>query len=180
MTSVILITVFVIGLNGLWYWIKLTLKSHDYEVSWFWNHFRDIPNIFRLAQTVENKSEKTKYRTMGISLILGIISFPIIVFSTIPTMGDNRCSFQEYFDQREWNGTVTDKYLDSKNHNYETLKLSSNTQTIEVQDLVTDWNNSYNSIQVGDTLIKRIGDNFVTVYRTGQEKRLIVDCGCRE
>ena len=180
MTSVLLITGFVIGLNGLWYWIKFTLKSHDYEVSWFWNHFRDIPNIFRLARSVENKTEKTKYKTMGVSLILGLISFPFIVFTTIPTIGDNRCTFQEYFDQREWSGVVTNKYLDSKNHNYETLTLLINKQTIDVQDLVTDWNNSYDSIQSGDSLVKRMGDNYVTVYRNGLKKRLTVDCGCRK
>ena len=54
--------ILVLGLNGLWYWVKFTLKENEYPVSWFWSHFRDIPNMYRLAKRTDEpdkKEEKT-------------------------------------------------------------------------------------------------------------------------
>ena len=56
---------FFIILNALWFFIKIVLKHHGYRVSWFTNHFRDIPNIFQLARETENKNEKINCRAMG-------------------------------------------------------------------------------------------------------------------
>jgi hypothetical protein len=178
--NILLIIVLVFALNGLWFWIKSTLKENGYPVSWFWNHFQDIPNIFGLAIATTDKQAKTKYYAMAIFLVVGIVAFPIIAFNLIPSIGDNRCSFQKEFNYREWNGVVIDKHLDRPNHNFETLELRHDSTTTKIQDLVTDFNNSYDSIRIGDSLSKKRGNNFVSVFREGKVSQLTVDCGCRK
>jgi hypothetical protein len=49
------------GLNGLWYWIKFTIKVNGYPIIRFWSHFRDIPNIYRLAKEANELNIKRKY-----------------------------------------------------------------------------------------------------------------------
>ena len=181
MTMGILLIIFLVLLvNILWYFTKQTLKENGYQTNWFWNHFKDIPNIFGLAIGTQDKGLKTKYFTMGISLVTGIVIFIFLAFNLVPSIDDNNCSFQREFDYKEWNGVVAQKYLDKPNHMYETLEVHSNSKALKIQDFVTDFNSSYDAINVGDSLSKKRGNNYVTVYRKGIEKKLIVDCGCKE
>lgn len=175
-----MIIVLVLFVNIIWYSTKQTLKENGYKTKWFSNHFQDIPNIFGLAIGTQDKSLRTKYFAMGILLLSGIVGFIALAFNVIPLTNDNRCYFQKEFDHREWSGIVTQKYLDKPNHMFQTLEVRSNSKSMKIHDFVTDLNNSYDSINVGDSLSKVGGRNYVTLYRLGTEKRLIVDCGCRE
>jgi len=76
-TDVDFLLLFLIAINGLWYWMKFVLKDHGYKVSWFWNHFSDLPNFFKLVQATENKNQKIKYMTILSATIFGIIVFII-------------------------------------------------------------------------------------------------------
>ena len=69
-----------LGLNGLWYWIKFTLKENGYPVSWFWNHFRDIPNMYRLAKSTDEPKTKRKYYSMAIGLTTGQLRFNSLIY----------------------------------------------------------------------------------------------------
>ena len=75
-----------LGLNGLWYWIKFTLKENGYPVSWFWNHFRDTPNMYRLAKSTDEPKMKRKYYSMAIGLTTGLIAVSIVLFTIVPSM----------------------------------------------------------------------------------------------
>jgi len=78
---VIIISFFVLGLNGLWYWNKYTLSQNGYPVSWAFNHFRDIPNMFELAKKTEDPELKKKYKIRAWLLPLGIPVLFIIFFA---------------------------------------------------------------------------------------------------
>ena len=78
-----IIMILVIGLNGLSYWIKFTLKQNGYEVSWFWNHLRDIPNMWRLAKNTENPTLRKRYYLMTLGLPIGSIIFIATFFLII-------------------------------------------------------------------------------------------------
>ncbi|MFT5859315.1 MAG: hypothetical protein ACI865_001416 [Flavobacteriaceae bacterium] len=67
----------VIGVNGIFYWNKYTLKQNGYPVSWFFNHFRDIPNMFDLAKKTEDPGLKKMYLFRAWSLPLSI---PLVMF----------------------------------------------------------------------------------------------------
>lgn len=75
--------IFTLVLNGLWYWIKFILKENGYPVSWFWNHFSDIPNMFHLAKKTEEPDKRRKYYAIAISLTTAII-FLILFFFIRP------------------------------------------------------------------------------------------------
>lgn len=77
-----LITIFVMGLNGLWYWMKIILKNNGYKISWFGNHLQDIPNLIELGKKTESLKEKRKYKLILWGLLIGFIVFLIIIFFT--------------------------------------------------------------------------------------------------
>lgn len=79
----LLLTIFVVGLNALWYWMKFILKDNNYPISWFWNHFQDIGNMLDLAKKTKDINKKRKYHLIIISLILGIILFLITALNTL-------------------------------------------------------------------------------------------------
>ena len=88
-TRIDFLLLFLVALNGLWYWMKIILKDNGYKVSWFWNHFSDLPNFFKLVQATENKNQKIKYMTILSATIFGIIVF-IIYFILRKKMAYNR------------------------------------------------------------------------------------------
>ena len=83
--------VLIIFINILWYWMKLELKSKGYKVGFFtsWSHYKDIPNMHRLARKERDPRSKKKYkRVLGafyISIVLVVLTtlFSVIV-SSIP------------------------------------------------------------------------------------------------
>ena len=61
--------ILVLIVNVLWYLIKSILSENGYKVSYWSNHFRDIPNFKKLINTTENETLKKKYNRMFYSLI---------------------------------------------------------------------------------------------------------------
>ena len=61
--------ILVLIVNVLWYLIKSILSENGYKVSYWSNHFRDIPNFKKLISTTENETLKKKYSRMLYSLI---------------------------------------------------------------------------------------------------------------
>ena len=167
------------GLNGLWYWMKLTLKANGYHVSWFWNHSSDIPNMYRLAKRTEEPIKKRKYYSMAIGMTVGapliLISFFIIGTSI---MEGDPCVYENRFRQTEWNGIVIKKYNDTPNHNYETLEIKNQLKTDKIQEWVVFSNGNFDRIEIGDSIAKNVGEITVHLFKNGQEQKLLVDYGC--
>lgn len=173
--------VLALGINGLWYWIKFTLKENGYPVSWFWIHFRDIPNVYRLAKRTNEPDKKRKYYSMAIGLTTGIIAFPIVFFALVPSMiqGDP-CEYENRFKLVEWNGTVIKKYNDTPNHNYETIEIQNQSESKKIQNWVAFANGNFDRIEVGDSIAKNMGETNVHLYKNGLEQTLSVDYGCEK
>ena len=173
--------ILVLGLNGLWYWIKITLKAKGYPVSWFWSNFRDIPNMYRLAKQTNEADKKRQYYSMAIGLTLGIIAIPIVFFTVVPSMlQDDPCEYENRFRKVEWNGTVTKKYKDKPNHNFETIEIENQEESKKIQNWVVFANGNFNRIDVGDSIAKNKGEINVDLYKNGQKLELTVDYGCRK
>lgn len=174
-----IIIILVIGLNGLWYWIKFTLKTNGYPVSWFWNHFTDIPNIYKLAKRTEHPIKKRKYYSMAIGITFCLIAFPIAFFTVAPSMlTEDNCVYENRFRQTEWNGIVIRKYNDTPNHNYETIEIKNQLKTDKIQDWVVFSNGNFDRIKIGDSIAKNVGEITVKLFKAGQEQKLLVDYGC--
>ncbi len=174
-----LILILVLGLNGLWYWIKITLKANGYPVSWFWSHFQDIPNMYRLAKQTIEPNKKRKYYSMAIGMTLGIVAFPIVFFTVVPSiMKGDPCEYENRFRQVEWNGTVIKKYNDKPNHNYETIEIENQTESKKIQNWGVFANGNFDRISVGDSIAKNKGETNVDLYKNGQKFELSVDYGC--
>jgi len=173
--------IMVLGLNGLWYWIKITLKANGFPVSWFWNHFQDLPNMYKLAKQTEEPAKKNKYYSIAIGMSLGIIAFPIIFFTTVTSiMQGDPCEYENRFRQVEWNGTVVKKFYDKPNHNYQTIKIQNQSESRIIQNWVVFSGGNFDKISVGDSIAKNKGEINVNLYKNGQKIQLFVDYGCEE
>ena len=176
-----IIMILVIGLNGLSYWIKFTLKQNGYEVSWFWNHLRDIPNMWRLAKNTENPTLRKRYYLMTLGLPIGSIIFIATFFLIVLSpMQSDPCEYARYFQQTGWNGIVVNKYRDTPNHNYQTIEIQNGNNVEKIQNWVLFQNGNYEIIEKGDSISKRQGETFVRLYKNGKETELKVDYGCNE
>lgn len=171
----------VIGLNGLWYWVKSTLKQNGYEVSWFWNHVRDIPNMWKLAKNTNNPTLRTRYFLMAVGLPIGTLIFISSFFIIVPSsMQSDPCENARNFKQSEWSGIVVKKYRDTPNHNYKTIEIQNDNKVEKIQNSVIFQNGNFELLEIGDLISKRIGENNVRLYKNGSETFLVVDYGCNE
>jgi hypothetical protein len=173
--------ILVIGLNALSYWIKFTLKQNGYEVSWFWNHMRDIPNIWKLAKNTDNPCLRTRYFLMASGLPIGTVIFIASFFIIVPSsMQSDPCEYAKYFKQTEWKGIVIEKYRDTPNHDYQTIEVKNESMIEKIQNWVLFQNGNYELIEIGDSISKRKDEKFVRLYKSGNERILKVDYGCNE
>ena len=176
---IIIIILVPLILNGLWYWTKSVLKENGYHVSWFWGHFRDIPNIFNLAGKTNEPSKKRKYYSMAFSLTASIVAFPIVLFTVVPSIVKrNPCDIQNRFKLETWNGIITNKYLDKPNHNNRTIEIQNELQTKNIQNWYLLNNGNYQIINVGDSIAKNKNSLIVELYQNGKKIALSVDFGC--
>jgi len=67
--------ILVIASNIIWYNVKSILTEHNYKVSYWHGHFKDIPNFKNLINKTENPDIKSKYLKIYWALIISIILF---------------------------------------------------------------------------------------------------------
>ena len=65
----------VIGLSGLWYYIKYVLHQNGYETHLFWGHFKDITNLHSLHNREEDLRKKRTYKILLFSFYVGLLLF---------------------------------------------------------------------------------------------------------
>jgi hypothetical protein len=82
-----ILLILVLSINILWYWIKTILLANDYKVNWFWGHFNDIINIFRLAKVTQEPEKQKKYYLLGIAVCFGLLAFVLILMSHLYYVG---------------------------------------------------------------------------------------------
>lgn len=116
----------------------------------------------------------TLYRKIwGILYIIGIIG--VVIFFISQPSSEKIC-IQQYEKEKSvyYDGIVTNKYIDSTEHNYRTIILSNH------KSLWMDWDESglYEFIEVNDSIVKDTGSYEVRLYRDSIEYNFIIDFGC--
>ncbi len=79
----LIIGVLAIAINIQWYKIKSILSEHGFKVTYFYGHFKDLPNFKKLIDKTENPAQKASYSRMLwrllicvlMSIILAVIYF---------------------------------------------------------------------------------------------------------
>jgi hypothetical protein len=169
----------VIILNILPYLIKSILKRKGYSVSWFRKHLRDILNLWDLFKKTQKASEKLIYFALGTGFPILTIVFIISVVSYMSDFAKvDKCAYEEQFRQTEWNGIVTDKYIDHPNHAFETIEIENDGQNKKIQNWILFQNGNFAKIEIGDSIVKKRGLVNVKLFKSEEELNLIVDYGC--
>lgn len=166
-----LILLAVVG-NLLWFWLKNDLQQLGYKTHFFRGHFNDLSNASEVIKKTDDPQTKRTYRSVLYSIIAVIILMPTIFFMNMPTRESHRCKrFNDYLEH-EVTGVVESKYVDSQNHNYETLILTNGEKERETQRFARGL---FEFLEPGDSLNKRTGNTELQVYRLGQLKTFNVE-----
>lgn len=166
----------VIFLNILAYLIKYILKKKGYPVSWFSAHLRDIPNFWRLIIKTKKTGEKLIYFVLGTIFSILTVVFVIFVFANMKDFAKvDGYDYEEQFRKTQWNGIVTDKYIDKPNHSYQTIEIKDGKNLKTIQNWVLFQNGNFEKIEIGDSIVKKQGLVNVKLYKQGEELELIVD-----
>ena len=64
-----------IGLNVVWYTMKVLLRRRGFEVHWIHSHFADWGNMLRLIKITPGGAERALYIALLSLVILGTLAF---------------------------------------------------------------------------------------------------------
>ena len=101
-----------------------------------------------------------------------LVAILVLAYSYLES-SEKHCSGINYYKELSWNGKVTDKYLDSLNHGYQTLLVEEKYGVNKVY-FITDTSKVYHIIQVGDSVDK--AQDSLAVYvttRTSRKRHLL-------
>ena len=94
-------------------------------------------------------------------IIFIILVIIIIIYSNY----SNRNYCIKYLKELEFNGILTKKYIDKKQHNYPMIELYSLRNPRQQINLDLDQSGMFNYVETGDSLIKISGELKVLIYR---------------
>jgi hypothetical protein len=72
---IITFTLLALTANVIWYKMKFILRDNDYDVSMFFSHFSDIPNMINLIKRTNDKADKKAYLGLLLGLFANIMLF---------------------------------------------------------------------------------------------------------
>ena len=166
-----LIFLAIVG-NLLWFWLKNDLQQLGYETHFFRGHFIDLTNAAEVIKKTDDPQTRKTYRSVLYSIITVIILIPTIFFMNMPMMESHRCKrFNDYMEHQV-QGVVELKFVDSSNHNIQTLNLNNGKRETQTPIFVTEL---YDYLQPNDSISKVSGDTELTVFRNGNERAFNVD-----
>jgi hypothetical protein len=109
-----------------------------------------------------------------LGLLVMLILVGVIFFYDDDLNKNYACVKHEEFIMEKWKGVVAKKYIDSSNHNAETIKLQSET----IYAIFRDGTEFFKFIEIGDSIVKKINTDSVKIYRNGSVYCFKVDFGC--
>jgi len=174
------IVTLVIILNVIAYLIKFILKSKGFTVSWLYNHHHDFVNIWKLLGKTKKFGERALYFIIGTVYPILIVIFIYAAFLQISnSTKHDPCVYQEKFRQLDWNGVVVKKYIDKTYHNLKTLEIERyQIQTEKIQHWALFENDNFEKVEIGDSIVKKQGLVYVTLFKPDTVIQLDVDFGC--
>lgn len=121
--------------------------------------------------------------TMNNKTIVTLLAFLTIVFVTIVivnTSGNTQCLKQKEVSDELINGKITKVYLDSANHNYETIEMIMDGELRSNYFLLFEKSGLYNHLLPGDSIFKMEKSLKVNVIRGNETKQWTLNYGCKE
>lgn len=112
-------------------------------------------------------------------ILIYLIGFFLFVINFFPSLSEANCIKDEEFKKIELNGVVEKKYIDSSQHSYPMIEVRQfDVDILVVINLVGDIINSFDKIQINDTVKKSREDNSISLRRKEGELVISVDFGC--
>lgn len=121
-------------------------------------------------------------------LILKVLIIPGVMLYIIVTLifrpeGDQlqeiRCNNKKRATEEAFEGVIVSKFLDEENHLYKTIEYSNSNGVFRSYLFATETSRLYDSVIVGDKVVKQGGSLEVTIQREGKDKVLILDHLCK-
>jgi len=179
----VIMTIVVVGVNAIWYWMKYILQQNGYKVSWFWGHFSDFPNMRNLIKKTEDPTLKRKYRLVLLSIPTGIVMSILVFIVVVPTqfsmldekMDEYANTFPYYKTEITIEGKVEEVILDGpRSGGGCELMVNSEGYTLGWAEngLYQPKDIEY-FIQVDDSIYKSNTDE-ILIFRDGKEYQFII------
>lgn len=119
---------------------------------------------------------KFKFKYLIVIFFLSPVVFFFIRSLFVPS---NLCNLLTDFKKSNYHAIVIDKFLDQKNHRTRTVIIKSKESSFNLI-LPRDTSNFFDYIDKGDSLIKEMQKNFLTVKRGDSLKIFKIYFGCNE
>lgn len=87
------------------------------------------------------------------------------------------CNLYAEFKQSDYRGILLNKYIDNENHNTRTIVIKSG-ENVFTMILPRDTSLFYNTVMIGDSVIKRKGDEFIAIQHNYSLLRFKLKWGC--
>ncbi|MEB2780178.1 hypothetical protein U3A58_07215 [Algoriphagus sp. C2-6-M1] len=118
--------------------------------------------------------------TAGVVLILALIKLVLVLIDLEPMDLANMsiCETERLAKEEFFKGKLIDKYIDKRNHNYETIIVSFEENNYDSRIFVMDQSEAFNSLIIGDSLFKEAGSLQIMLKRANEilEIDLIYNC----
>jgi 4-amino-4-deoxy-L-arabinose transferase-like glycosyltransferase len=73
------LTILVIVINSIWYYIKHIVRNNGYETNLFWGHYGDLINLKQIISKEDDRNKKTKYIYVQLSLYVSLLLFALCI-----------------------------------------------------------------------------------------------------
>lgn len=156
---ILVLIIFVVFGNILWFYIKNILSEKGYKVSWYRGHFDNLFDFSHLIDKTVDGKEKRNYQL----ILRGLISIIVIMIATVGTfifdLKNIPCNTYNDFITEDISGLVVDKFIDKSNHSNETLTIEKNGERFNDVTLSLRNYGLYDSVRIGDKISKPKGDS---------------------
>jgi hypothetical protein len=122
-------------------------------------------------------TKQTKRVLFSISLCA---IFFIVMYFFGPSLEKGRCYDYNIFKDKEIDGIVVNKFRNPNEHSYPTLMIKNfNSDSLQSLILSSDTTDTYNALNISDTILKRKGEDQLFLKQNGIYKFLNrIDFGC--
>jgi hypothetical protein len=106
-----------------------------------------------------------------------MIFIPIILVIAIVSIfvkcGTNKDYYERYLSKDKYNGTITEKFRDYKNHGSGTLILKGNFNQ-KTEFYADDWVHLWDLCNLGDSLYKKKGELNLHLFRRNEQDTILI------
>ena len=106
-----------------------------------------------------------------------IIFFPIVlviaIISIFVKCGTNKDYYERYLSADKYNGTITEKFRDYKNHGSGTLMLKGNYNQ-KTKFYADNWSHLWELCNLGDSLFKKEGELNLNLIRIKEQDTILI------